>query len=164
MNKSITLPASFPALPVSLGTPDTNDSVLVAGYPAGFLGGITIAKELYAASAQAKVGQLFTFGTQSIDLFSIGGSVVAQQGSSGGAVTNEKGSLIGLIVTSSDAPDTASRDLRALTTSYVIDDFAKEAGVSLASYLSANLSEQALIFRLKASPILSQALINVLEK
>lgn len=164
VSKNITMPNSFPALPVSLGTPDTGDSVLVAGYPAGFLGGITIAKELYAVSAQAKVGQLFTFGSQSIDLYSIGGTVVAQQGSSGGAVANQKGTLVGLVVTATDAPDTASRDLRALTTEYIVNDFKKETGVSLPDFLSPNLTERALSFRLVTMPSLTKALTDVLEK
>ena len=163
VNKNIALPSSFPALSVALGIPDTDDSVLVAGYPAGFLGGITIAKELYAASAQAQVGQLYTFGSQSIDLFSIGGSVVAQQGSSGGAVANGKGTLVGVIVTSSDSPNTASRDLRALTTQYVISDFEKESGISLASFLSGSLVERAQAFKQNVAPALTKALVDVLE-
>lgn len=163
VNKNITLPASFPALSVSLGTPDTGDSVVVAGYPAGFLGGITVAKDLFAASAEATVGQLYTFGSQSIDLFSIGGTVVAQQGSSGGAVADGNGNLVGVIVTSSDAPDTASRDLRALATPYIVNDFEKESGISLSNYLSANLAERALAYRFSVAPALTEALVDVLK-
>lgn len=163
ISESVALPEQFPFLPISLRTPDTGDQVLVAGYPAGFLGGITVAKELYAASANARVRELYTFGSQSIDLFSIGGSIVAQQGSSGGAAATPNGTLTGVIVTSTNAPDTASRDLRALATRYIVEDFAEETGLSLSQYLSGNLTENTRAFQRNIMPTLSAALISVLE-
>lgn len=150
-------------LPVALSAPENGDQALVAGYPAGFLGGVTIAKELHAASAETTIGEQYTYEAQTVDLFSIGGSVVAQQGSSGGAVANKEGHLVGLIVTSSEAPDTASRDLRALSTEYIIRDFAKEAGIGLGAFLSLNLAEQARIFQITIAPTLTKTLTDVFE-
>ena len=164
ISDSIDAPSTFSYLPVSLNTPSKGDQVLVAGYPAGFLGGITVAKELYAASANAQIKELYTFGSQSIDLFSIGGSIVAQQGSSGGAAATPDGILTGVIVTSTSAPDTASRDLRAIATRYIVEDFASETGISLSSYLGGNLAENTLAFRQNIFPTLAAALISVLEK
>ncbi len=156
------LPTSFPSLPLTYAHPVPSSEVLVAGYPAGFVGGITIAKDLYAASSLARVGELYTYETSTPDLFSIGGTIVAQQGSSGGAVADGNGNLVGLIVTSSIAPDTASRDLRALATSYIARDFEKERGISLPLYLSSDLAAEAALFRIGTAPTLTQALINVL--
>ena len=163
VSKSITMPSTFPYLDVLIATPDVGDTVLVAGYPAGFLGGITVQKDLYAASAQATIGQLYTFGSQSIDLYSVGGTVVAQHGSSGGAVAGGDGALVGLIVTSTDAPDTASRDLRALTTPYIVNDFQKENGITLATYLAGDLESRARTFNRTVAPTLTEALVSVLE-
>ncbi|MEK7613307.1 MAG: trypsin-like peptidase domain-containing protein [Patescibacteria group bacterium] len=167
---SHSVPAALPYLPLVLDAPLIGTPVLLAGYPAGFLGGITITKELYAASANASVGQVYTFDTNTVDLFSIGGSIVAQQGSSGGAAaqansTSPNGAaLLGLITTSSDAPDTGSRDLRALSTEYIIRDFEAERGLPLASYLGMSLKEEQERFALSTAPTLSSALITVLEQ
>ncbi|MBI3573895.1 trypsin-like peptidase domain-containing protein, partial [Candidatus Kaiserbacteria bacterium] len=120
VNQNIAMPARFPFLPIATNPPNTGQDVLLTGYPAGFLGGITVATNLYSASAYARVGNLYPFedNTNTADLFSIGGSVVAQQGSSGGAVSDVNGVLVGLISTTSEAPDTASRDLQAISTPY----------------------------------------------
>ena len=154
---------SIPFLNVALTSPNEQTNVTVAGYPAGFLGGATIQSELYAASANTSVGQLYTFGTQAVDLFSVGGSIVAQQGSSGGPVARSDGALVGLIVTSSSAPDTASRDLRALSTEYIVRDFQSEAGTALATFLGLNLADQAAIFNAVTAPSLTNALTAVLN-
>ena len=166
----VPVPAQFPSLPLIASSPRIGNEVLLAGYPAGFLGGITIQKELYAVSAPARIQQLYTFGTVNADLFSIGGSIVAQQGSSGGAVAvaNAKSpsgaALLGLIVTSSDATNTAGRDLRALSTEYIIRDFESERGIPLADYLGSDLLQEKALFELNTKPTLSAALINVLEQ
>jgi len=160
---SVEMPTSFPYLAVSTTPPEQSQSILVAGYPAGFLGGITIATNLYASSAGARIGDVFTFGGSTLDLFSVGGTIVDQQGASGGAVTDANGTLIGLIVTATDAPDTAARDLRAIATSYIVGDFQKEAGVSLANYLSGDIAQEARTFNLGVAPTLRQELVNAIQ-
>jgi len=159
----IQLPSSFPYLPISTDPPSENQNVLVAAYPAGFLGGITIATNLYAASAEATVRNLYTFLSNTLDLFSVAGTIVSQQGSSGGAVTDENGILLGIIVTASDAPDTASRDLRALSTPYIIGDFFKESGTPLETFLNTDIVQEATSFQLGTAPTLRQELINALQ-
>ncbi|OGG46723.1 hypothetical protein A2841_03395 [Candidatus Kaiserbacteria bacterium RIFCSPHIGHO2_01_FULL_48_10] len=163
VSSSIALPSAFPSVIISTSTPKEGAEVLVAGYPAGFLGGITIAKDLYAASSFARIGQIYTFTANTPDLFSIGGTVVAQQGSSGGAVADGNANMIGLITTSTQGADTASRDLRAVATAYIVEDFAKESGVSFETFLNGNLFTQAQIFNIGMAPTLTKALTNVLE-
>ncbi|MES2014401.1 MAG: serine protease [Patescibacteria group bacterium] len=163
VSSSVTLPAAFPFLPIAINPPSEGQTMLAAGYPAGFLGGITVQRELYAASAITHVGDVFTFNTDTLDLFSLGGSIVAQQGASGGAVTNEDGVLMGIVVTATDAPDTASRDLRAIATSYIIRDFQKEAGTPIDTYLQGDIETEAHTFALTTAPTLTQRLVNVIE-
>lgn len=160
---SITIPAAFPYLPFSLDAPIVDSEVLIAGYPAGFLGGITILKELYAASTVARVGDLYTFGTNTLDLFSIGGSVVAQQGSSGGAVADGNGSLVGIISTTSEGDTTGTRDLRAVATAYIARDFAKERGKSIVAFFAGDMAEESQQFMLGTAPTLTQELVNAIE-
>lgn len=163
-------PPLLPSLPLVAGSPSSGDAVLLAGYPAGFLGGATILRDLYAVSANAAIGNVYTYQANTIDLFSLGGTVVAQQGSSGGAVATlntssvSRVALTGLIVTSSDAPDTGSRDLRALSTEYIIRDFASERGISLSDYLARDLEAEQRLFEQNTAPTLSAALVSVLEQ
>lgn len=163
VSRDIDFPVSFPFLAMSTTPPGEGESMLAAGYPAGFLGGITVQKDLYATSAQTQVGELFTFDADTVDLFSIGASLVAQQGASGGAIANSDGTLMGLIATTSDAPDTGSRDLRAISTAYIIRDFAKESGVSFASLLNGDVVREAAAFSENTAPTLTQTLIAAIE-
>lgn len=142
-----TLPESFPAVPLATGLPKLDEDMLVVGYPAGFLDGISIQRNLYQTSAYTTVRELLTFVESTLDLFSIGGSVVAQSGASGGAVTNMTGELMGIVVTSTLAPDTSSRDLRAITMQYFLRDFESEARETLGSYATGDLAQKAASFR-----------------
>ena len=164
VNPKDSLPSSFPYLAIATYPPAQGASTILAAYPAGFLGGITVAEALYSASAFATIREVYTFGTDTVDLFSIGGTVVAQKGSSGGAVTDEKGTLTGLIVTATDAPDTASRDLRAIATSYIIRDFANEFGSPLPVFLENDIKAEAHSFALGTAPTLTTELRQALER
>lgn len=155
---------TFPFLPIATAAPAVGAKTLIAGYPAGFLGGITVQKDLYASSAEANVGTLYTFSDNIVDLFSVGGTILSQRGSSGGAVADGSGNLVGLIVTATDAPDTAGRDLRALTTSYIIRNFAIESGTSLAAFLGGDILAQAASFNSLTAPTLTKKLTDVLNR
>lgn len=160
----VEVPHTLPYVPIALDDPVPGSQTLLVGYPAGFLGGITVQKELYAVSANASIGQIFTYGGNTPDLFSIGGTVVAQQGSSGGAVVRNDGALIGLIVTSSEAATTGERDLRALSTAYIVRSFAVQSGVALSDFLSSNLEERAKTFNVTVAPTLTQTLIHAINQ
>lgn len=163
VHPNVSMPASFPYLQIAVDPPALHDPTLIAGYPAGFLGGIAIQKDLYQASSLANIGELYTFVESTIDLFSIGGSIVAQQGSSGGAVADRGGILIGVIVTSTEAPDTGSRDLRALATSYIVRDFEIQYGAPLATFLSKDMTQEASLFTANQAPSLSATLIGAIK-
>ncbi|MBP9668751.1 MAG: trypsin-like peptidase domain-containing protein [Candidatus Pacebacteria bacterium] len=131
------------SLPLPFVTPDVRDGVIVTGeqalaasYPAGFAGAVTIYNQLSLTSTVATIKRLYTFSEQTIDLLSLGGIILAQQGSSGGALVDSWGNLVGLIVTSSDAITTSERDLRALTLSHINRILTEETGVSLATHLA----------------------------
>ena len=159
------LPASFPAIGVTVDADDvvTNVPVLLAAYPAGFLGGSTIQKNLYSSSAISVIGDVFTFGSNTIDIFSVGGSVVAQKGSSGGAVVNGSNDLVGLIVTSTDGESTGERDLRALALPYINRDLVQTTGFALPVFLDLDLAFQADQFNQNVAPSLTQLLLDELQ-
>lgn len=165
-NPNGTLPASFPALSLDRGGPDTGWQMLLASYPAGFLDGLTIEKNLYQSSAFTNVGQLYSFdGAQRVDVFSIGGTIVSQAGSSGGAVVNAKnGALEGIIVTASASSTTAGRDLNAITLGHIERslDAAGQGGIS--GLLGGNLAAKAAAFNTNVAPALFVQLESYLKK
>lgn len=161
-----TIPETFPFIPPLYNSGDitVGDKILLAGYPAGFLSGIVISKNLYISSAVTEVIELFTFKEGTLDLFSIGGSVVAQQGSSGGAVVNDKNELLGIIVTSSVAENTQDRDLRAITIAHINRSFVRDTGFDLQTLFSGNMTAEAQAFNENIATNLTQLLVGELEK
>lgn len=164
--ETLPLPKEFPALEMDF-TNETlreKNQVLAAGYPAGFLSGINIQKEFYPSSSVVTTGGVFTFRGKTPDIFSIGGSLLAQQGSSGGAVVSNAGSLIGLIVTSSSAPTTGERDLHAITPSHIAQSFKQDAGRDIRELFAGDLAETAESFNTNVAPALTKLLEGELTK
>ena len=159
-------PSSFPALAMSGSNPDINDPVFLAAYPAQLLGGVTIQMDLYASSALSTVQELFTFNDPSnIDLVSLGGTVVAQSGSSGGAVVSAtSGKLIGIITTESQGTTTASRDLNAITISHINRSLISVGQGGIIGLLSGDLAQEASDFNTNTAPSETQTLEAVLNK
>lgn len=139
------------------------EDVLIAGYPAGFLGGIAIQKDLYITSTITDIEGIFTFKENTLDLFSLGGSIVAQQGASGGAVVTKENGLIGIIVTSSDGDTTDERDLRAITLSHINRSLILNSEITLKELLEGDLLQKTLDFSSSTAPALTKLLVDVLE-
>lgn len=160
-----TAPTTFPSLPFdardAIGF--LGDNVLGASYPAEFLGGMAAENDLYPVSSVSPINQLLTFGTTTVDVIAIGGVIEAQSGSSGGPILNAWGRLIGLITTTSDAPTTAGRDLRAITLSYINRDIQLQSGMDLTAYLSGDLASEEADFNANTAPGLLQKYITLLS-
>ncbi len=132
-----------------------NDSVLLASYPAGFLGGPTLQKDLWPVSTIVTIQKVFTFTKSKIDILALGGNIAAQGGSSGGGVVNQWGKLVGLISTSSIGETTAERDLRAVTLSHINDSITEQTGSDLPSFLkNGNFKETVELFKINSLPYL----------
>jgi len=157
---SVTSPAQVSASTAETreGATFENDSVLVASYPAGFAGGITIQTGLSLVSTITTIQRLYTFTEGTIDLFSLGGVINAQSGSSGGGVFNQWGKLVGIVTTSSDAAQTKDRDLRALSLAYIEKELRDETGKGLSSFTAPGASERAENYRSDAAPHLAKIL------
>jgi hypothetical protein len=156
------LPSQFPYLPFdtrpAIGFP--GDQVLLASYPAEFVGGIAAEYDLYAASSITTIKQLLTFGAETPDVLSLGGVIEAQGGSSGGAVVNEWGRLIGLIATTSSGTTTANRDLRAISLNYIDTDLAAQSGSNLNTLLQGDPATETQEFTDSTAPSLIQIYIT----
>ncbi len=159
-----TLPSSFSYIQMSGESPAAGDGLLVAAYPAGFLDGIIIEKSLYATSAFTTTGQLYTFDSPShIDVISLGGTVVSQGGSSGGAVARlYDGKLVGIIATATTGTTTASRDLRAITISHIDRSLRQYGKGGLVEFLSNDPSKLVADFAATSFSSEKQQLITAL--
>lgn len=137
-----------------------DDDVLVASYPAEFVGGIATQLNLYPATSITTIKKMLTFDNKTVDAISLGGVIGAQSGSSGGAVMNAWGRLVGIISTTSEGETTAKRDLHAITLSYINRNIASESGVDLASILQGDIEGNARAFNASIAPALRKLLID----
>lgn len=160
------LPARFPALEFNTDklNPSTTQYVLLAAYPAEYLGGIAIQKDLYIISTITDIKKVYTFGNDTPDLISLGGSPTAQKGSSGGAVVDSQTKLIGLISTESTATTTDAVDLHAITLSHIDDAITKQSGQTFYEVLADNPDQFGIWFKNNLEANLTKLLTDELDK
>lgn len=156
---------SFPFIPYDTreAIAFQDDPVLVASYPVEFVGS-TVQNSLYAVSSITSIKKLMTFVQQTIDVLSLGGLIGAQSGSSGGAVVNAWGRLVGIVVTTSAGATTADRDLHALSMSYISRDLAAQSKLGLEALLSTDVTAAAESFNIILAPQLLEEYLRVLKR
>jgi hypothetical protein len=139
---------------------DTGEHMLLAAYPAGFLSTQIIQKNLYVSSAVATVTQLFSFNTtNTVDLFSVGGTVVSQGGSSGGAAVRlTDGTLAGILVTATTGASTSERDLRALSLAHIDNNLIQKGEGGFKGVLTGDIVAKAADFNTRIAPGLTAQL------
>jgi len=160
-------PEEFPHI-----LPDTDEdalaaghSVLLAAYPAGFLGGAVVQKDFWPVSAVSAVKEVFTFNAGTLDLLSVGGSVVAQKGSSGGVVVDmETENLVGIIVTSTDEESTGDRELRAITLAHINRSMLNDIGANLGAFLAGDPAVRQRDFEETRADLMQAMLAAILER
>ena len=151
------LPAQFPSLGYDsalLGTSVKGDAVVAAGYPAGDLIRQGSGAVLMPKQAETSISELYTFGSNYADVFSIRGSNVGEQGTSGGPVVNETGEVIGMIATRGDDAIDGEGSLRAITLSHIDRTITEETGFTLEENLGGNLAYRSEVFESTLAPFL----------
>lgn len=128
---SAPLPSSFPSIPLATTPPAPRTAVVIGAYAAQFLNQSQLQTTLSPTIVFGSIKEVFTFRTNTVDVLALGGSAAAQEGSSGGGVTNASGMLIGTITTSTVEGDTSTRSLDAITASYIRAAYASETGRAL---------------------------------
>ena len=154
------LPGSFPALGIKadlLPRSVTGETVIAAGYPADSLLN-NLDTDLLPKEASSTITELYTFGSNYADVFSIMGTNVGEHGSSGGPVVDNTGQVIGMITTKGDDTMDGTGSLRAITLSYINRTITEETGFSLARNVSGDLPHRAQAFTTTMAPFLSQLL------
>lgn len=134
------LPKAFTYVPLSLpGTKiRVDDYVGTVSYAAEFLSSSELRSSLYPTIKFASVEDVFTFGRNTTDIFSVAAGSAAQEGSSGGGVINKDDRLIGVISTRTVKADLSQRSLQAITIDHIRRTFRQDTGADLDAYLRAD--------------------------
>ncbi|MFA6552505.1 MAG: serine protease [Candidatus Paceibacterota bacterium] len=143
---------------------DKNQAVLIAGYAAEFLGGISIQRDLYAVSSIATVSKLLSFASTTFDVIGLNGNIAAQKGSSGGAIVSNQNKLVGIISTVVEARQTDNRKLMAITLEHINRSFFESNGFEVSTMLSTNLDKLTEQFNSEIAPVLTKVLTDELDK
>lgn len=125
------LPVVFPFIPLAEKPSAKGTPIVIASFGAQFLESSQILSSLFPTIVFGSVKEVYTFATNTIDILALGGSVAAQEGSSGGGVADASDSLVGTITTSTVEGATDTRSLSAITASYIRSEYARETGSSL---------------------------------
>ena len=155
------IPGSFPYI-----EPNTkrvshslkNDPVLAAGYPGEALYQNGADAALRPIVASTTVSEIYTFGSNHGDIFSIKSSEVGKHGASGGPIVNEDGAAIGLIVTKGNTETEGAQSLRGLTLAYVNRTIEEETGFSLYEHTQGDLARRGHIYQEALIPYLARLL------
>jgi len=156
------LPDTFPALRLNtnlLTNAARNQRVIASGYPAEAMLRSGNNDNLIPRSAESSISELYTFGSQKADVFSIKGTLVGEQGSSGGPITNTAARVIGMISTRGDDQRDGPGSLRAITASHIDSTMLEETGFSLARNISGDVANRADIFTTTLVPLLTELLV-----
>lgn len=134
------LPESFPHLSTGIGpAPAINSPVFLIGYPASFLSGMSIQRDLYLLSSPAVVNIIRSLDDgMNEDVIAFGGNIIGQHGSSGGGVIGPGGVLTGLMTffDKDYGYTTSERILNAITLGYINRDLKQDTGSSLQEFLA----------------------------
>jgi len=156
------MPASFPALPFDtelLRTSIIDTEVFATGYPAGSRSHADGTQgQLIPKQATTSIGELMTFSSNYVDIFTIRGTDIGEHGSSGGPVIDARGMAIGIISTKGDDTTFGEGSLRALSFSYIDRSIREETTLSLHQSLGGNLPYRAQLFKETLVPFLQQIL------
>ncbi|MEK7510633.1 MAG: serine protease [Patescibacteria group bacterium] len=128
------LPGSFAYMPLTKGETAQGTELALGTYGAQALSSKQIQSSLFPTLVLAKVKNRFSFDNGRIDLLALTGSAASQQGSSGGAVANGRGELVGIVTTSTQTGDIASRETRAVTVAHMRASFKADSGEDFDSY------------------------------
>jgi hypothetical protein len=134
----------------------TGKRVFSAGYPAEKLERDGPRATLVPVVASTIVEELYTFGSNYADIFSVSASNAGEYGVSGGPIYEPTHGTIGLIVTK--GTEETGSGLRALTLSYIDRTIMEETGFNLAQNARGDLLFRGQVFKKVLAPHLAALL------
>ncbi len=108
--------------------------ILIAGYPAGTLGTLSLRKYLSFVADVINISNVYTLDGSHVDVFETDITKVGQHGSSGGGIFDLDNKLIGLIVSVND--ESGNSKVNAITTTYISRAMKDETGKTLGEFIN----------------------------
>lgn len=158
------LPTRFPYVALARAESRAETPVVIGTYGAQALSTQQIESSLVPTIVAGSVEGVLTFGTSTVDFLALGGSVAAQEGSSGGGVLGFDGTLSGLVTTSTATGPYASRELSAISAPYIRREYMAQTGEPLDTLLSRAPAEAVALFVPQARTLEAQYLSTLLPK
>jgi Trypsin-like peptidase domain len=131
----------------------------IAGYPAGFSDVKLLDTALYLLVRPSEITNIAGFDRVSRDVINTSPTVLAEHGSSGGAITNEDGDLIALIVATTIDSYTGGKNLQAITLEYIKKNIETTSGNSLTYFIN-NAHAEADNFEKNSVSVLANILVG----
>lgn len=156
------VPASLAFVPADttyLTKNDINSEVSIGGYPILTQDLEDVQEHLKRVTATTSIAEIFTFVSDTTDIFNLQGSAIGDYGISGGPVINSSNKLIGLITTKNeDSGSLGKGSLNAITLSYINQTMKEETGFNFVQNISGNLPYRAEVFKATVIPFLTKIL------
>ena len=136
---SISADAPNPPLPYleeSQNDPAQSENIYLAGYPAGFSDGNLLDSSLYEITQKVSVVNTYALGGKNSGEIFTSPTLLAERGSSGGAVVDNNGKLLGIMFATGLDPYSGRKNIQAISIPYIQNDLQNETGKILSWYRS----------------------------
>ena len=139
-NPALAKPKSFQFANVNTNySAEIGDKISVAGFPGAPLGINDLTRTVGLKKDSTKIQDIFTFGSNQIDIVATGITPVAAKGASGGGIFKDS-DLIALIVTTNGKAGNAY--INGITTNYINRDLKSDFGKSLSDLINSDLNKE----------------------
>ncbi len=130
------------------------DTAYLAGYPANFSDGSLLDSSLYKILQKINITDSLSFN-ESGDAYATSPTSLAYHGSSGGALANISGSLVGIMVATTVDSFSGQTNIRAISLPYIEHDITAESGHTLEWYKT-NAASEAANFKVSSAATIAQ--------
>lgn len=143
--------------------PNQGDSIHSLSYPANILSIKGVNSALPQQKESLQINRLYSVGTTPVDIIETTPSTAGQRGSSGGAIVDTRGDLIGTITTIVNSTTPQKTLIRALTIEHIDFELNRLSNVSLEKVAQYGSSEVTQVFNTKYREYLTSLLNNYLN-
>jgi hypothetical protein len=143
--------------------PNQGDSIYSLSYPADILGTKGVNSSLPQQKELLSVNRIYSVGVTPTDVIETTASIAGQRGSSGGAVLNSLGQLIGTITTVVNSNTTSKKLIRAMTIGHTDFELTKFSNINLDQVINYGGDTVREVFNTKYREYLNSLLSNYLK-
>jgi Trypsin-like peptidase domain len=143
--------------------PNQGDSIYSLSYPADILGTRGVNSSLPQQKELLSVNRIYSVGVTPTDVIETTASTAGQRGSSGGAILNEQGQLIGTITTIVNSNTPSKKLIRAMTIGHTDFELTKFSNINLDQVTNYGGDTVQQVFNTKYKEYLTSLLSNYLK-